>query len=84
MTGTVIQHGGALARVHVSPGESTDGHVVTVRHDIAHVLVVGAPRGARLRTARRAVGGCWRRQEATDERRRTGLTGGPRRVRVFG
>ena len=37
VTGTVIQHGGRWL-VYVSPGESTDGHVVTVRHEVAHVL----------------------------------------------
>ena len=37
VTGTVIQHSGRWL-VYVSPGESTDGHVVTVRHEVAHVF----------------------------------------------
>ena len=34
----VAYHIGGRWRVYLSPGESTDGHVVTVRHEVAHVL----------------------------------------------
>lgn len=36
-TGTVTWATGA-PRVYLSPGESADGHAVTVRHEVAHVL----------------------------------------------
>ena len=34
----VAYHIGGRWRVYLSPGESADGHVVTVRHEVAHVL----------------------------------------------
>lgn len=34
----VAYHIGGRWRVYLSPGESADGHVATVRHEVAHVL----------------------------------------------
>lgn len=36
-TGTVQEQAGAF-RVFLSPAENADGHVITVRHEVAHVL----------------------------------------------
>lgn len=43
-TGVVYRMDGAW-RVYLSPGESADGHVATVRHEVAHVLSWCTARG---------------------------------------
>jgi hypothetical protein len=37
VTGTVAETRNRW-RVYLTPGESADGHVVTVRHEVAHIL----------------------------------------------
>lgn len=43
--------------VYLSPGESADGHVITVRHEVAHVLSWCTGRGLDYAHAHRDVWG---------------------------
>ena len=38
VTGSVIITGGDVPTIFLSPGENADGHRITVRHEMAHVL----------------------------------------------
>lgn len=63
-TGVVYRMAGGW-RVYVSPGESADGHGVTVRHEVAHVLSWCTGRGLDYGHTHRDVWGAqgvvWRR-----------------------
>ena len=65
-TGVVYRIAGGW-RVYLSPGESADGHVVTVRHEVAHVLSWCTGRGLDYGHAHADVWGpegvVWRRED---------------------
>lgn len=67
-TGTVMWSSGP-PRIYLSPGESADGHGITVRHEVAHVLSWCVGRGIDYGHTHRDVWGpqgvVWRREDGT-------------------